>query len=99
MFVIPDQVADAFITFAALLKHPGKHGNSAIDVVIDTHFRLCRMKAVQPADVLLECSAPRNRQREKERIQSRIIETFANVSTGGDNNSIRAACHGRDLVG
>ena len=51
--------------------------------------------AVQPAGILLERTAPRNRRREKEGIQPRVIESLPDEAAGGEHNA--AVLRGRLL--
>src|SRR5215211_7033439 len=57
------------------------------------------MKPVQPTDVLLQGSAPRDGHSEKQRIQPRIVKAFSNVTPRGKDHSWMAIRDGPDLRG
>src|SRR5215470_16629102 len=57
------------------------------------------MKPVQPPDVLLQGSAPRDGHRKKQSIQPRIIEAFSNVTACSKDHSWLAIRDGPDLGG
>jgi hypothetical protein len=44
------------------------------------------METVQTAGVLDQRELPRHRERKEQRIEPRIVESFADVSTGGEND-------------
>jgi hypothetical protein len=57
--------------------HLHEHRFVFINVVVDDYFALGGMQAVKPASILRERPAPGNRQSEKQRIKTGIVETFA----------------------
>ena len=53
------------------------------------------MQAVQPAGILGDGSAPRHRQRQEQRVQPGIVESFADVSPGGQQHPLFILGNGR----
>ncbi len=82
-----DCISQRFVSSQPLIEHSGEHWNRVIDVVIDLDHFLTVMQPVQPADVLLQGSPPRDRHREKERVQTRVVETFSDVAACGNHYS------------
>ena len=55
------------------------------------------MEAVEPTCVLNQRPFPRHWKCQKERIDPRIVEAFANVAPDGENNSLLSVRDGREL--
>ena len=72
-----DRVADRLVTAAAPVEHPREHRDVEVRVVVDAHFALAVVQPVQPAGVLRDCAPPRDRQREEQRVEARIVEALA----------------------
>jgi len=45
------------------------------------------MQAVQPTDILGDRPVPGNRQCEKQRVQTRVVEAFADIASRGQQNA------------
>jgi Domain of unknown function (DUF5615) len=56
-------------------------------VVVNAHFALAVVEAMQSADVLRDRPPPRDRQRQKQCVEARIIESFTDVFTGGQDRA------------
>jgi hypothetical protein len=82
-----DCISQRFVSSQPLVEHPGEHRNRGIDVVVDLDRFLAVMLAVQPADILLQGSPLRDRHREKERVQTRVVEAFSDVAARGNHYS------------
>ena len=70
-----------------LQRYAGKHGNAAIDVVVDDHFALGMVLAMQTADVLAsvpfhEMSPKLHSKSQKQRIEGGVVEAFAEGAPG-----------------
>ena len=65
-----------------------KHRHLAVYVVVDPDLGLARVEAMQPAGVLDEGALPRDRQRQKERVQAGVVEALANVPTRGQDEAL-----------
>jgi hypothetical protein len=77
-----DLVSDGPIASQPSLEHAGEHGNFRIDVIEDADNLLAVLNPMQPPNVLLQCTPPRNRHREEESIEPGIVEAFADVAPG-----------------
>jgi hypothetical protein len=93
--VIPDRITDESIAFQSARVHPSQHQYIGIDVIVDLDDTLRVMKPVETSDVLLQRSLPRNRYRQEECIQASVIEAFAYVTAGRQNDSWLALRHVR----
>src|SRR5262249_34672384 len=65
-----------------------QHRHTQINVIVDTHYTLAVVQPVKSSNVLRNRTAPRHRQREKERIQPRIVEALADVFANCENNTL-----------
>ena len=74
-------VPDRTISTQTFLEHACQHRHIPVDIVVDANFCLFWMKAVKPAGVLNQCSFPGYRQRQKQRVQTRIVEPFTNITS------------------
>jgi hypothetical protein len=64
----------------------GEHGHLAIDIIMDDDLPLQVMKPVKTARILRQGSSPGDRHGEEERVQSLIVEAFAEISAGGHDH-------------
>jgi hypothetical protein len=64
------------ITLPPFLEHFRKHRYSIINVVVNPDFCFSSVRAVESTNVLLQGSTPRNRERQKQRIQARIVKAL-----------------------
>ena len=78
----PYPIAHRLVAALALLPHAFEHRVTSIDVVVDQHFRLAGVFAMQAASILLQGALPRNRHGQHQRIERWVIETFADQPTG-----------------
>ena len=90
-----NHVAHRSVSTQSFAEHPLQGGNVGIDVIVDPDFVFAGVFAVQPAGILLERTAPRDRHREKEGIEPRIIEPLADKAPGGEHDA--AVLRGRFL--
>ena len=77
-----NRVADGLIAAAAPVEHPRQHRHVEVRVVVDAHLALAVVEAVQSARVLGDRAAPRDRKRQEQRVQTRIVESLADVLAG-----------------
>ena len=94
-----DRVSHGFIPGTTSVEHTGQHRYIQIRIVIHTDFRLAFVQAVQTTDVLRDGAAPGYRQRQKQRIQPRVVETFADVAPRGQQHARLAFRNARELLG
>src|SRR5439155_22021562 len=81
-----DCVAERLVSATASVEHPRQHGNVQIRVVINPHFAFAFVEAMQSAHILSDRSPPRNRQREEQSIETRVVESLADESSRGQNH-------------
>src|SRR5262249_13248895 len=93
----PYGVAKRLIGLQSLLIHAMQNGHAGIDVVINPIDVLVLEQSVKSADNLLDRASPRNWHRQKQRIQSSVIESFTNISSGGNKHPLLVAGHTLDL--
>jgi hypothetical protein len=74
----------------AFLEHLRKDRLVAIDVVDNPDFVLSRVGAVEAPGILDQRAAPRDRHHEEERIQPGVVEAFADVATGRQEQALFA---------
>ena len=67
-------------------RFPGWLKRIAVRMSINRAVRRPK-ETMQAPDVLGDGSAPGNRERQEEGVEARIVEAFANKSTGGDHNA------------
>jgi hypothetical protein len=80
-------VADQPVRSQAARVHSRQHKDVGAYVIVDSQNTLGIMKSVETSYVLLERSLPGNGHRQKERIQAGIVEPFAYVAAGRQNDS------------
>ena len=68
-----------------------------IDVVEDADLALVGVLAIKAPGVLRHRAAPRDRHREHERVQARVVEALADVAAGGQHDARLVA--GEQLLG
>jgi len=81
------------ISRSSFRRHARQHGHRFIDVVEDENLRLSMMLPVQPADILRQRAFPGNGHRQKERIQSGIVEAFPDVAPGRQDEAFFIVRH------
>src|SRR3990172_8318335 len=81
-------VADGSIPAEPPLEHAQQHRHVAIDVVEDPDLPLPGASTVKPAGVLDQRSPPRHGKRQEERIQPRVVEAFADVASGREDEAL-----------
>ena len=81
-----DRVANGFIASATPVEHAPEHRHVDVGVVVDAHFALAVMQTVKPTRVLSDRATPRDGQREKQRVQPRVVESFAHVLARRQND-------------
>ena len=71
---------------------PGGHSSQSrhgrIDVVVNANLGLRDTWTMEPAGVLGERPSPRNRHREEECVEPRIVETFADVASSREHDAL-----------
>src|SRR5204862_6494796 len=80
----------------AFLEHPGEDGDVAVDVVVDADLYLPRMQAMEATRILHQRALPRDRHREKERVEPRVVESFTDVAAGRDEQPRFSVWDGRE---
>src|SRR5262249_13201231 len=93
----PYGVAKRLIGLQSLLIYAMQNGHASIDVVINPNDVLILEQTVKSADILLNRASPRNWHRQKQRIQSSVVESLTNISSGGNNHPLLVAGHTLDL--
>src|SRR5262249_33682576 len=73
-------VPDRLVPSAAAIKHPRQNRYIEIGVIIYSNLALSIVQAVQTSDILSNRSSPRDRHGEKQRIQTRIVKTLADIA-------------------
>src|SRR5262249_16177990 len=66
--------------------HPSEHGHPDVNIVVHLDDPLIIMKAMQPSDVLLQCSLPRNWHCQKESIEPRMVESLSDVAARSNDH-------------
>ena len=79
--VVPDRTISAQAPF----EHACKHGYITVNIIVDANLGLVGVEAVESAGVLNKCSFPGYRQSQKQRVQSRIVKPFSNITPGCKN--------------
>src|ERR1700722_13020766 len=82
-----DFVSDGPVSFQPLLIHPRKHSNLCIHVIEHSHDLLPVVDPMKTPDVLLERAAPRDRHREKQSVESGVVEALADVASSGKQDT------------
>lgn len=75
-------ISERAISRAPSRCHPRQHRNMRINIIINNDVTFAIVESVQTAGVLCKRSPPRDRHREKQRIESRIVKPLPEVSTG-----------------
>ena len=94
-----DVVPESPVAPDPLLAHPPKHRNALVDIVMDPNLALLWMQPVQAAHVLRECSPPGERHRQKVSVEAGVVEPFADVPTGSDQDSFLRLQNLLELLG
>ena len=84
----PHNAGQTFATSIATFK---------IGVVVDVHFALAFIKAVQPAHILRDRSMPGDRERQEQRIQPGVVKPFADVAARRQQHALFVAGNGGKL--
>ena len=82
-------IAKTAITRSAFSGHARKNRLATIDIVVDHHLDLVGMQTMQPSGILGKCSLPRNRHRQYQGIEWRVIEAFSYQFAGGKQDARR----------
>ena len=80
-----DLVAEASIGALAFVVHAVEYRNSCVDVVVDAGVVLAGCGPVKATCVLRDRAFPGDRQCEHERVESRMVEAFAEVAARRDD--------------
>ena len=64
-----------------------QHGHVQVGVVVDANFALSVIETVKPSRILRNRSMRGHRQRQKQCVQPRIIESLADVTASRENDS------------
>src|SRR2546423_1846001 len=88
-------ITQGFVAFCPLGRHAREHRNGRVDIVIHDDITLAIVVTVQAADILRECPAPRNRHNQKQRVEARVVEAFAQVSACCENEAL-LLCRGSE---
>ena len=93
-----DFIAERAISRASPRRHPHQHWNTTIDIVIDNDLTFPIVEPVQTASILSKRSPPRDRHREKQRVESRIIEPLPEVSPSCNQQSLFVVSNRREAL-
>ena len=74
------------------LRVAGTFNLGSRDGMSKADFAFAFVEAMQATHILRDRSPPRNRQREEQGVQPRVVESLADVPPGGEQESIRAKC-------
>jgi len=85
-FWFVDRIPKRLVPSEALLEHSRQHRDRRVDIIVHFDDVLAVVKTMQPPDVLLQRNMPRNRHRQKQGVEARIVESLANVAPGSDDN-------------
>lgn len=85
--IFGNYVAYCPVSTQSFAQHPLQGWDVAIDVIVDPDFMFAGVFAVQPAGILLERTAPRNRHREKKGIKPGIVEPLSDEASGGEHDA------------
>jgi hypothetical protein len=66
------------------LVHAPENWYFGVDVVVDANVALGGVGATKATGVLRDGSLPSDRHRQQQRVESRVIEAFADVAAGGE---------------
>jgi hypothetical protein len=94
-----DGVANRFVAAAAPVEHARQHRHIEVRVIVYPHLSLTVVEAVQPSGVLGDGPAPRHRKREHQRVQARVVEPFAHVLAGRQEDAFLIRWNRRELIG
>ena len=94
-----DRVADGLVAAATPIEHSRQHRHVEVGIVVDAHLSLAVVEPMESARVLRDRASPRDRQRQKQRVQARIVESLSDVFAGGKNDSCFIARDGCQPIG
>src|ERR1700756_4200633 len=97
--LLVNYVTNGAVAFQPTLVHSCEHRNQVVHVIVDLDHTLVVMKTVQSPHVLLERPLPRDGHRQEERIQTRVVKSFANVASGRQDCAWLALRHGGESFG
>src|ERR1017187_1763217 len=92
-------VPDGSISFEPLLVHPREHRNVCIHVVVNPNNLLAVVNSMQATHELLQGAAPRNRHRQEQRVEPRIVKTLAYVASGGQDYAWNSVWNRGEFLG
>ncbi len=84
------RVAKAFVSLDAFGAHAVERRHGVVQIIVDPHFPLFRVQAVQPADVLRQRSPPRHRHCQEKCVETGVVEAFSDITPGCDQHSFPA---------
>jgi hypothetical protein len=93
-----DRVADSLIPATSPVKHSCQHRYVEVGVVVDSHLALPVVETMQPAGILRDCPSPRDRKRQKQGVQTRIVESLAHVLASRKDDSPFMARNGGETL-
>src|SRR5216684_5533502 len=94
-----NRVADSLVPAATPIEHSRQHGHVQVGVVVDSYLTLAVIQAMQPSDVLRNRSPPRDRQRQEQRVQARIVESLSDVFASRQDDATFFPWDGRQPFG
>ncbi len=80
-------ISDRPVSAPSFCRHPGKHGNLVVDIVVDDDLSLCVMEAMEPTCILGESSLPGDGHGQKQRVQPCVVEALAEIASGRDQDA------------
>jgi hypothetical protein len=84
----PARVASCDRLAPSPVEHSRQHRHVQIGIVVDAHLALAVVQTMRSAGVLRDRSSPRDRKRQKQRVQTRIVEPLANVLTSREDERV-----------
>ncbi len=82
------RVSDGFISVTTAVEHPREHCDVQVSVVVNAHFTLAFMQAMQSADVLRDRSMPGDRKRQEQGVEPGVVESLADVAARCQEHAI-----------
>ena len=87
---IHKRIAKRSISSLATFEHPRQYGDGVVHKVVDDDSLLACIKTVKSAGVLGHSSLPRNGHGQEKRVETGVVETFAQIPAGGEHQTRRS---------
>src|SRR5208282_15406 len=93
-----NSISERAVSRASPRRHPRQHRDMRINIVIDNDLTFPVVEPVQTASILSKRSPPRDWHREKQRVESRVIEPLPEVSPSCNQQSLFVISNGREAL-